>query len=84
MLSRLTKYNWTTEYKNAAKCLALNYGEAGEIGKDLMLPKPDRHNHVEYPENERGDRIFEKAKERYSKLKDHKKSTLLLLTDFEV
>jgi hypothetical protein len=35
-------YNWTTEYKNVVKCVALNYGEAGEIileGKDLQLPK---------------------------------------------
>jgi hypothetical protein len=90
LLPRLTKYNWTTEYKNAAKCLALNYGEAGEIileGKDLKVPKPDRSNFVSYPDNDRGDRKFDKDTERFNKVKENKKklmSKLISTMDKEV
>ena len=79
LLPRLTKTNWTTEYKNAAKCLALNYGEAGEIileGVDIVMPKPDENDRVLYPDNDRGDRKYTKDLERHTKLKDGKKKLM--------
>ena len=67
LLPRLTKTNWTTEYKNAAQCLALNYGEAGDIiltGVNSTLQRPNRADQElnnagvvvdKYPDTDRGD-----------------------------
>jgi hypothetical protein len=79
LLPRLTKSNWSIEYKNAAKCLALNYGEAGEIvlsGTDIVMARPDRNDHVTYPDDQRGDTKYGKDLERYNKLKDGKKKLM--------
>jgi len=90
LLPRLTKAHWTKKYKKAAKCLALDYGEAGEIipkGKDLQLPKPNRSDYDTYPDNERGDWKFNKDNDRYQRLKNQKKkfmSNLLSTMDNEV
>jgi len=68
LLPRLTKLNWSTIYKNAAMCLALNYGEAGEIiitGRDLILPVPNLTDFMTYLDTDRGDRAFNIDKERF-------------------
>jgi hypothetical protein len=45
LLPLLTKYNWNTEFKEAYRELALNYGKAGEIiinGVDIPMTVPRR------------------------------------------
>ena len=45
LLPRLTKFNWTSEFRDAFKEYALTCGEAGEIiitGRDLVLVRPNR------------------------------------------
>ena len=73
LLPRLTRFNWTSEFRDAFKEYALTCGEAGEIiitGRDLVLARPDRLAIVNpqpvggparvYADDARGDRMFEK------------------------
>ena len=73
LLPRLTRFNWTSEFRDAFKEYALTCGEAGEIiitGRDLVLARPDRLAMVDpqpaagptrvYADNARGDRMSEK------------------------
>ena len=98
LLPRLTKTNWSTEYKNAVHCLALNYGEAGEIilsGTDIVIAKPLRTEKItkagaavdKYPDDARGDKLFERDNDKYEKFMDQKKklmSKLISTMDKEV
>jgi len=100
LLPRLTKFNWTSELRDAFKEYALTCGEAGEIiitGQDLVLARPDRQAMVVpeppagpqrvFADNDRGDRLFEKYEKRYQKLMEGKKrliSKLLMAMDKDV
>jgi hypothetical protein len=49
LVTKLTRYNWTTEFKEAFLELALNYGGAGDIiitGQDIVIPDPGNYNDV--------------------------------------
>ena len=78
LLPRLTKFNWTSEFRDAFKEYALTCGEAGEIiitGRDLVLARPDRDAMVNpqpvagparvYADDAWGDRAIEKDEKRY-------------------
>ena len=100
LLPRLTKFNWTSEFRDAFKEYALTCGEAGEIiisGQNLVLARPDRNMMVDpepvagpqrmFADNDRGDRLFEKYEKRYQKLMEGKKklmSKLLMAMDKDV
>jgi len=75
LLPRLSKFNWTSEFRDAFKEYALTCGEAGEIiitGNNLVLDLPNRQAMVVpqpvggpqrvFADNDRGDRLFEKLK----------------------
>ena len=96
LLPRLTKFNWTPEFRDAFKEYALTCGEACEIiitGNDLVLARPDRLALV-VPQLAIGatltfanDRAFEKAEMRYYTLMERKKrlmSKLLMAMDTDV
>ena len=81
LLPKLTKFNWTSAYRDAFKEYALSCGEAEEMiitGRDLVLNRPDRDAVVNpqpqagparvYADDARGDRLFEKDDKRYCKL----------------
>ena len=89
LLPRLTKFNWTSEFRDAFKEYALTCGEAGEIiitGRDLVLNRPDRDAVVNpqplagparvYANDARGDRLVEKDEKRYQKLMEGKKKLI--------
>ena len=86
LLPRLTKFNWTSEFRDAFKEYALTCGEAGEIiitGNNLVLAQPNRQAMVVpepqagpqriFADDARGDRLFEKEEKRYQKLMEGKK-----------
>ena len=100
LLPCLTKFNWTSEFRDAFKEYALTCGEAGEIiitGQNLVLDRPDRLALVApqpqlgaalvFANDARGDRAFENAEKRYHRLMEGKKrpmSKLLMAMDKEV
>ena len=58
--------NWSTNFKDSFKDLALNYGDAGDIiitGVDIRGEKPDFEKMLEgarvYPNNEAGRKKFD-------------------------
>ena len=112
-IPRLTRSNWNTEFKEAFRDLALNYGEAGDIiitGRDIDIPRPDFNMRAydvnengnvvrdedgdivfmearRYPNNEAGQRMFEKDEKRWMKLRENKKkliSKLFMLMDRDI
>jgi hypothetical protein len=84
LVTKLTPYNWTTEFKEAFLELALNYGEAGDIiitGQDIVTPDPGNYDDVvngvrRYPGTAEGFRTYEALEKRYSRLKENKKKLL--------
>jgi hypothetical protein len=84
LVTKLTPYNWTTEFKEVFLELALNYGEAGDIiitGQDIVIPDPGNYDDVvngvkRYPGTAEGFRTYEALEKRYSRLKENKKKLL--------
>jgi hypothetical protein len=75
LVTKLTPYNWTTEFKEAFLELALNYGQ------DIMIPDPGNYDDVvnsvrRYPETAEGFRTYEAIEKRYSRLKENKKKLI--------
>jgi hypothetical protein len=95
LLPRLSRSNWNTEFRDAFKEYALTCGEAGEIiitGIDVPLERPRRNarnadGDLIFPDDDRGDKAFERVEKRFEKLKEGKKrliSKLLLSMDKDV
>jgi len=95
LLPRLSRSNWNTEFRDAFKEYALTCGEAGEIiitGIDVPLERPRRNARNAdgdpiFPDDDRGDKAFERVEKRFEKLKEGKKrliSKLLLSMDKDV
>ena len=88
---RLTRSNWSSEYKEAFKDYALMCGEAGEIiitgiANNPVEPRRDATRRVVvagvdrdvliYEDNDRGDRKFANDVERYRRIKEGKKQLI--------
>jgi len=86
-LPKLTRSNFVTTFKPAFKEIALLCGEAGEIiinGIDIKMRKPERQM---FPDDQRGDKNFDKYERKYDDLKEGKKkliSLLLIHSDKEI
>jgi hypothetical protein len=93
-IPKLTMTNWSTEFKDRFKDLALNYGDAGDIiitGVENRPVRPNQELVIEgvrfYPNNDAGRKRFEKDEQQWLKTRDNKKklmSKLFLHMDKEI
>ena len=80
---KLTMTNWSTDFKNSFKDLALNYGDAGDIiitGIDIRGAKPYFDEVIGevrvYSNNEAGRKKFEKDEQLWLKTRENKKKLM--------
>jgi hypothetical protein len=92
LVTKLTPYNWTTDFKEAFLELALNYGKvirhrdsgSWKLRYDILIQDRGNYDDVvngvrRYPGTSEGFRNYEALEKKYSRFKENKKKLLFKL-----